>query len=1040
MKTPIPVRRLWILASCFICGFGANTNLNCSDYKGNIIQDGKTFQPTKDMCQTCRCDNGFPIMCHSVTCAPPTTPCKWKRLTDQCCKFECPETDVIAGGDNSINSTKPVDSEVDEASSDSITTLGLRLVASTVTSFLVLALLLFMVHRLRQRRLMMAMRRYQDNRLEQMEDFEDRVIPEYWLQCPPYEDPPPPYTPPKPDTRLPSREAPPPYEEVPSNNNNINMTTIIHNTQQNGQVDQEMPSNVSHVSHERQSSDRIQDALNTELLQSLRFRQQQLSRSSSEESVDLSVTNNRARYIRKSNSTANAGALCDGNRTTSGAGNSDRSRRHSGVLGGTCRIGHSNSFALPPSLSCGYDTVPWHKTGYSLPKSCSNTVVTRSRNGNQDRPIRRSRSGSGNVKQCSHRSMLPRESEDLCRLDEMSLELYNNNIDANRTTEDEPLSEPSERRVVADITDTLEGYVPPSFQDQPDNKMVASSTRKKPTSRHQRYGSLPSNICTDTQMHGSASAGHVRTGSHDSAGNGAQVSFVDPCPLLPRVHNSEIMTMSSDRYGRDQCDNVDRNQLMMFSSPQRPQSLEHLRHPGHAFNITDISTISESGQSGCDSTTQQAPTQQQQNLQDLQALRELRLSNLLRSAEGGSVNNSPPSPVQSLPIQNTAMPRSSSIVSDVSMFSVCSETGEKKLSQITGQALRSDAQYPENAFAGRPALSVFSGADNSVSLSRPENADNSTGSETHPLACEVNADNQNGNISENNGIKSDTCTGNEAYCDQNDRGLHHVNRKKDERQKSGRESRLPHVKLRHKNKHRSHRSSSGSISSSSKKRHSLTSDSPSESATTVRPLPRSRSEVKQMEELNALRKQYRMKKGDSQLVHCDAVPPTGHRHHSLYGESDHRTYSQGANNWGEVSGLYAVTSIMGDMRPSKSKSKSSATHKSGSGSNKVQKSPTDGNSSLFCPTNVAFVKKKVKSGKRGRQGNTADQRSPNIKISSFSPSGSKLPNSDLDIELSPMHELSDTSMKFKDGFIVDNQDGVVMSESRSNMDNNNFSM
>ena len=37
--------------------------------------------------------------------------------------------------------------------------LGLKLVASTVTSFLILALLLFMVHRLRQRRLLIMMRR-----------------------------------------------------------------------------------------------------------------------------------------------------------------------------------------------------------------------------------------------------------------------------------------------------------------------------------------------------------------------------------------------------------------------------------------------------------------------------------------------------------------------------------------------------------------------------------------------------------------------------------------------------------------------------------------------------------------------------------------------------------------------------------------------------------------------------------------------------------------------------------------------------------------
>lgn len=41
----------------------------------------------------------------------------------------------------------------------STTNLGLRLVASTVTSFLILALLLFMIHRLRQRRLLLMIRR-----------------------------------------------------------------------------------------------------------------------------------------------------------------------------------------------------------------------------------------------------------------------------------------------------------------------------------------------------------------------------------------------------------------------------------------------------------------------------------------------------------------------------------------------------------------------------------------------------------------------------------------------------------------------------------------------------------------------------------------------------------------------------------------------------------------------------------------------------------------------------------------------------------------
>ncbi|CAG2123602.1 unnamed protein product, partial [Medioppia subpectinata] len=46
--------------------------------------------------------------------------------------------------------------------------LGLRLIASTITSFLILALLLFMIHRLRQRRLLLMIRRLQTRRLEQV--------------------------------------------------------------------------------------------------------------------------------------------------------------------------------------------------------------------------------------------------------------------------------------------------------------------------------------------------------------------------------------------------------------------------------------------------------------------------------------------------------------------------------------------------------------------------------------------------------------------------------------------------------------------------------------------------------------------------------------------------------------------------------------------------------------------------------------------------------------------------------------------------------
>ena len=67
---------------------------------------------------------------------------------------------------------------------NTVTDLGLRLVASTVTTFLILALLLFLIHRFRQRRLLMTLRskfnpllhRYSFLRLLQQTTFENIVI------------------------------------------------------------------------------------------------------------------------------------------------------------------------------------------------------------------------------------------------------------------------------------------------------------------------------------------------------------------------------------------------------------------------------------------------------------------------------------------------------------------------------------------------------------------------------------------------------------------------------------------------------------------------------------------------------------------------------------------------------------------------------------------------------------------------------------------------------------------------------------------------
>lgn len=209
----------------FVTGLSsALSELRCTDNFGKEISNGQVFQPKPDPCYQCTCSDGFPTMCKSVSCIPPTGCHNPVMIDDKCCKFRC--TDDGGGGHGQFpptNSTDPTKNNDANGNADNMTTLGLRLVASTITSFLVLALLLFMGHRLRQRRLLQAMRRYRDSRRrERLEDGDiDSISPEFFgFECPSYDDPPPPYTPPKPPDQVYPREAPPPYEAVDSSNNN----------------------------------------------------------------------------------------------------------------------------------------------------------------------------------------------------------------------------------------------------------------------------------------------------------------------------------------------------------------------------------------------------------------------------------------------------------------------------------------------------------------------------------------------------------------------------------------------------------------------------------------------------------------------------------------------------------------------------------------------------------------------------------------------------------------------------------------------------
>ncbi|GFS09873.1 integral membrane protein dgcr2/idd [Elysia marginata] len=199
---------------------------DCVDFQGHHISHGSKYVPdSNDLCTECTCQKKVPVRCHSVACSPPQN---CKPLDNTCCEYVC-------------NGTRPMEKEPDDG--ESITNLSLRLIASTVTSFLVLALLLFLVHRVRQRRLLLSMRRFEE-RAQQVHSGEDtdseHYIPEVFMsvECPPYTDPPPPYSPPKPSQILPG-EQPPPYDEL-TQNGDANRNPIASQERDTGQPEGEV--------------------------------------------------------------------------------------------------------------------------------------------------------------------------------------------------------------------------------------------------------------------------------------------------------------------------------------------------------------------------------------------------------------------------------------------------------------------------------------------------------------------------------------------------------------------------------------------------------------------------------------------------------------------------------------------------------------------------------------------------------------------------------------------------------------------------------
>ncbi|KAL1479785.1 hypothetical protein MTO96_051589 [Rhipicephalus appendiculatus] len=154
----------------------------CVDRRGTPVEHGDRYTPEgKDPCEQCTCQRGRPDSCSITSCYPPAH-CHqpYLRGSGECCDYACNGTTL---------------GSPDGADVQSATTLGLRMVASTVASFLIVALLLFMIHRLRKRRLLVMIRRLNGCRaaasLEEACLARQLALEEQEAYVPPGEAPPP---------------------------------------------------------------------------------------------------------------------------------------------------------------------------------------------------------------------------------------------------------------------------------------------------------------------------------------------------------------------------------------------------------------------------------------------------------------------------------------------------------------------------------------------------------------------------------------------------------------------------------------------------------------------------------------------------------------------------------------------------------------------------------------------------------------------------------------------------------------------------------
>lgn len=78
----------------FLMLTGDALNKSCADGSGIIIPHGQTFMPNvNDPCHICKCDNSFPILCHTAVCSPPPGCVRIEQIPKECCQYHCYDAD-----------------------------------------------------------------------------------------------------------------------------------------------------------------------------------------------------------------------------------------------------------------------------------------------------------------------------------------------------------------------------------------------------------------------------------------------------------------------------------------------------------------------------------------------------------------------------------------------------------------------------------------------------------------------------------------------------------------------------------------------------------------------------------------------------------------------------------------------------------------------------------------------------------------------------------------------------------------------------------